>query len=61
MDLLEALPAERNHVVDRYAELGLSVKTAFDSQALLELHAGYCAPKHCLRCPVGVSIVGRKG
>jgi hypothetical protein len=61
MALLEALPAERNHVVDLYADLGLSVKTAFDSQALLELHAGYCGPKQCLRCAVGVGIVGRKG
>lgn len=61
LDLLEALPAERNGIVDVYAALGLSVKTAFDSQALLELHAAYCGPKQCLRCPVGVGIIGRKG
>jgi hypothetical protein len=57
--LLEALPAERNHVVSQYAPLGMRARAAADSQALLELYAGYCGPRQCLRCAVGVGLVRR--
>jgi hypothetical protein len=37
--------------------LGMKVKTAFDSQASIELYNSFCTQKNCLRCDIGVSIV----
>ncbi len=54
---LEQLPAEKNKIITMWAELGLKVKTAFDSQALLELYKSYCLPKKCLSCNIGTHLV----
>ncbi len=54
---LEQLPAERNKIIKLWADLGLRVKTAFDSQALLELYKNYCLPKKCLSCTIGTHLV----
>lgn len=53
MELLEALPAERNSVVGSWRECGLEVKTAADSQALIQLKRCYCDRKDCLKCRIG--------
>jgi len=37
--------------------LGLSIKTAFDSQASIELYNNYCTQKRCLKCNVGIEIL----
>ncbi|MES2730679.1 MAG: DUF2851 family protein [Bacteroidota bacterium] len=54
---LEQLPPEHNHVTRTWQTLGLKVKTAFDSQASIELYNHFCAPKQCLHCNVGVSLL----
>ncbi len=55
--LLESLPAENNHITAEFVNLGLRIKTAFDSQALLELKNNYCDYKKCLDCGVGNKIL----
>ena len=57
---LEELPAERNHLTRLWEQLGLSVRSAFDSQACIELYNHYCATRQCLRCSVGVSLLRAK-
>lgn len=52
-DFLEALKAEHNHIVQMWEKVGLSVETAGDSQALIQLKKEYCDPKDCLRCRIG--------
>lgn len=54
---LEQLSAEKNHITRAWAELGMRVTTASDSQALIEWHNQYCAQKRCLQCTVGASLV----
>ncbi len=58
--LLESLPFEHNHVVNDFEEMGVKVKTAFESQALLELKNSYCNHKKCLQCGVGNHILNLK-
>lgn len=48
--LLEELPAEDNHILRQWKACGLSVETAADSQALIQLKREYCDRKDCLRC-----------
>ena len=54
---LEQLPAEKNQITRSWAQLGMRVHTAFDSQALLEWQGRYCAQKRCLECTVGAALV----
>lgn len=55
--LLEQLPAEQNRITDGWSDLGLSVRTAFDSQASIELFNAFCTPKKCLSCQIGLSLI----
>lgn len=55
--LLEQLPAEKNHLIDNWNTLGLGVRTAFDSQAAIELHNEFCVPKKCLNCQIGAALL----
>ena len=52
-DLLEQLKAENNYIVTMWKECGLEVKTAGDSQALIQLKTRYCDRRDCLRCRFG--------
>jgi hypothetical protein len=57
LQLLEYLPAEKNHITDDFVNLGLKINSAFESQALLELKNFYCNDKKCLHCAVGNKIL----
>ena len=50
---LEVLKAENNHIVRMWKAVGLTVETAGDSQALIQLKKDYCDRKECLRCRIG--------
>jgi len=52
-DFLEQLKAEQNHIIRMWQECGLEVKSAGDSQALIQLKREYCDRKDCLRCRIG--------
>jgi hypothetical protein len=54
---LEELPAESNQIIRRFKSLDFEAKTAFDSQALIQLKNYYCDRKRCLECTVGNSIL----
>ncbi|GGG43370.1 DUF2851 family protein [Hymenobacter glacieicola] len=60
VSLLEELPAEHNHLTDAYAAATFRNATAADSQGLLALHRGYCAPRRCVECAIGASILRRR-
>ncbi|MEB0262165.1 MULTISPECIES: DUF2851 family protein [unclassified Mucilaginibacter] len=57
LKLLENIPAEQNTITADFATLGVDIKTAFESQALLELKNTYCDYKKCLQCGVGIKIL----
>ncbi|RKR85221.1 uncharacterized protein DUF2851 [Mucilaginibacter gracilis] len=57
LKLLEHLTVEKNSIMDNFALLGIKVKTAYESQALLELKNSYCDHKKCLQCGVGIKIL----
>ena len=57
LELLEAIPEERNSIISGWKSLGLTVKTAYDSQALLQLKKNYCDDKKCLRCRIGHKVL----
>jgi hypothetical protein len=57
LDFLEDLPPEGNSIVSNWQRLGLSVRSAFETQALLQLKNLYCDQKKCLNCQLGNKLV----
>lgn len=53
LHLLEALPPERNTLLDGWAKLGVDAQHAYHSQALLHLKTRYCDERRCLECAIG--------
>lgn len=60
LSMLEQLKAENNHIVRMWRQCGLTVNTAGDSQALIQLKREYCDSKDCLRCRIGYEFLKRR-
>ena len=58
--LLKKMKPEKNSIISKFFEIGVSSKNAFDTQALLELKNNYCAAKRCLECAIGNTILKRE-
>lgn len=52
-DILEGLKPESNKIIRMWQDCGLKVKSASDSQALIQLKKEYCDRRDCLRCRIG--------
>jgi len=55
--LLKAIKAEQNAIVKKYKIAGKKIKSAADSQALIQLYNFYCSPKKCLTCSIGKQLI----
>lgn len=55
--ILQHIHAESNTITNQWKTLGMNVKTAFDSQAMVELYNSYCMKRRCLDCNIGASLV----
>ena len=54
---LTELPAEQNKITAAFKNIGIENKSAYDSQALIQLKHFYCDQKQCLQCAIGNSIL----
>jgi len=54
---LEQTPAEKNNISMHFSALGLNIKAAAQSQAVLQLKQKYCSPKSCLHCAIGNNLL----
>ena len=55
--LLEKLAPESNQIIRKWKDLGIESRTAFETQALLQLKNKYCDHKKCLNCQLGAKII----
>lgn len=55
--LLQKIAPEKNAIISKWQELSVSVASAYDSQALLQLKNEYCSRKKCLHCVIGNQIL----
>jgi len=60
MAILQYLPAEYNTITRHWEIVGIKAKSAFDSQALIELFNNFCTKKKCLACDIGVAILQKE-
>lgn len=56
--LASKISSEENTIVAKFNSLRHISKSAYQSQALLQLKSGYCDANKCLQCAVGNSIIG---
>lgn len=57
LKLLDQLPGEQNAIIKQWDKLGLSVRSSFQTQALILLKNSYCKHKRCLNCSIGNEIL----
>lgn len=61
MTLLERVPYEDNKTTRLFAGSAFPCRSAYDSQAQIELMDHYCTQKRCLECSIGEKIVRNRG
>jgi hypothetical protein len=59
MELLMQVTAERNKIIQQWKKMGLHAKSAFDSQALIQLTNKYCKNYRCLECSIGHQVLSK--
>lgn len=57
VQLLQDTSAEENNILRAWETLGLNSTSAFDSQALIELHNSFCVRRRCLDCNIGFALL----
>jgi hypothetical protein len=57
LKLIQQLHPEKNSIINKFAELKIKAKNAFESQALLELKNNYCVNTRCLSCRIGNDLL----
>lgn len=55
--LLESIQPEANRYTKEWSLLGKKARSAFESQAQIELLRSYCLKKRCLECNIGASLI----
>lgn len=58
LKIASEIPSEKNGIVDKFNSLKNISKSAYQSQALLQLKSEYCDKLRCLQCAIGNAIVG---
>jgi hypothetical protein len=53
IDLARHIKPESNTTIKLFQDLNISVKNAFESQALIQLKTNYCNYNRCLQCSIG--------
>ena len=59
LEILEKLPAEGNRITKEWNKIGKKPKTAFESQAQIQLFNEYCQKRRCLSCSIGVTLLNK--
>ncbi|MFI3333204.1 MAG: DUF2851 family protein [Rikenellaceae bacterium] len=56
-NLIQDLKPEYNMIVNRWRNYGITPKTAFESQALIQIANEHCAPRKCRECYLGARAI----
>lgn len=54
---LDVVAGEKNNITKGFTELQVQPRSAFDSQALIQLKNEYCNSKRCLDCSIGNKLL----
>ncbi|MGB3149180.1 MAG: DUF2851 family protein [Maribacter sp.] len=59
-ETIKVIDSEKNSIIQNYEDFGILVKSAKESQALLQLYSNYCTKNKCLQCAVGSELLNLK-
>ncbi|MGM5631121.1 DUF2851 family protein [Apibacter raozihei] len=57
ISIMEELSPEKNTVIQKFENLGISFNSALETQAFLHLYKNQCLNKKCLKCDIGYNIL----
>ena len=57
LQILENIPPESNRLITNFTNAGITVKNAYDTQAIIQLVREYCEKKKCLYCRIGFCLI----
>ena len=57
LTIIANIKPEKNVVISKFNELNIKTKTAFETQALLQLKNEYCNKQLCLNCAIGKELL----
>ena len=60
LETIREIVKEKNSIIQNYENLGITINSAKDSQAILQLYGNYCSKKKCLQCAVGSELLNLK-
>ncbi|MBT8266686.1 MAG: DUF2851 family protein [Bacteroidia bacterium] len=60
INIINALPKEKNTIVEGFENLRRMDLSALESQALIQLKANYCDNNKCLDCEIGQQLISSK-
>lgn len=60
INMLKAIPTERNSRLEIFANYGLKPENEGEAQALLHLYKDYCQKHKCLQCRFGLEFLAQK-
>ncbi|SFR93072.1 DUF2851 family protein [Maribacter stanieri] len=60
LKLMTDIKKEENNLISKFGKLGVTVKSAKDSQTYLQLYNNYCSKDKCLDCAIGASLMNIK-
>ena len=60
ISLLNQVAPEKNAIMDKFKSFSISVRSAFESQSLLQLKNEYCNKLKCMECAIGITLLKSK-
>ena len=57
LTIIANIKPEKNEIISKFNELNIKSKTAFETQALLQLKNEYCNKQLCLNCAIGKELI----
>lgn len=60
IEVLDDVSGEDNYIIRAWKEVGIEAKTAYQSQALIQLTEKYCKFRHCEQCILGHEILKQR-
>ncbi|MDF1516305.1 MAG: DUF2851 family protein [Lutibacter sp.] len=57
LNIVASIKPEKNEIISKFDQLNIKSKTAFETQALLQLKNEYCNKQLCLSCAVGKELL----
>ncbi len=57
LQLMQTIAPEKNIIIEKFSNFGVTAKNAYATQSLLQLKKDYCNQSKCLQCAIGIQLL----